>query len=801
MATKKARSSAKAVVTRKINEIIALMTDEGNVEEVNKKSGELLEAFDKFQAIHEAFHKELIDAESVRESEKYYQSVFGQVDLLLENLEIWLTGIEATRAMSSIEVRSEDSVSNVSCCLRMSHSSQVSKTLRSSHTSSVSTRAKAEARKAAPEAEAATLKMLHEIEEEELKLHQHKNELKLKTELAKARAEEHAYAQVEIGANSPHASDQKRNLPPTPQLTEENLKDKVEGQNEPKEEKPEPASVEKLPIQTKTLNPKALEWKKEDTRFPIMGNEATRSTPTADLQLLLQQQEAIMALTLPQPELPVFTGDPIEYCDFIRAFENLVERKTSSSSARLYYLLQYTSGHVQDLVRSCLAMREDVGYSEARRLLAERYGQPFKIATAYVDRVINGQPIRAEDGPALQRFSILLTSCTNTFNEIGYSNRLENPESLRKIVDRLPYPLRLKWRDVVDTIAQKEERDPNLHDITNFVEAKSRVTNHPIFGKVQGDQKPFNQKSNWKQKRDAKSLAAQGQGQSQQQKQLSNSEERKELKCPSCKKDHWLSQCDEFKKLSLYNRYQFVRSKHLCINCLVPGHFVQDCPKRSFCRVEGCAKKHSTFLHEKQSPPKPSSIDKENPTSNQGQVTSPSKTQAKNGYVKSESFQVSSDSVVGMSIVPVKVSVKGQDKKVLTYAFLDSGSNTSFCTEDLLKKLNAKGERATLSLTTMGKSNETIECSFVNLEVSDIGNQNLIELPMVYSRPSLPVSTAAIGTQEDVNRWPHLKGIDVPRIEAAIGLLIGSDVPQAMQPKEVRESKNEGPFAMRTVLG
>ena len=181
----------------------------------------------------------------------------------------------------------------------------------------------------------------------------------------------------------------------------------------------------------------------------------------------------------------------------IEPIENPVERKTSSLSARLYYLLQSTSGHVQDLVWSCLAMR-DIGYSEARRLLVERYGQPLKIATAYVDRIINAQPIRAEDGPALQRFSILLTSCTNTLNEIGYLNSLENPESLRKIVERLPYPLRLKWRDVLDTIAQKEGRDPNLHDITNFVETKSRVTNHPILGKVQGNQKPFNQKSNWK---------------------------------------------------------------------------------------------------------------------------------------------------------------------------------------------------------------------------------------------------------------------------------------------------------------
>ena len=82
-------------------------------------------------------------------------------------------------------------------------------------------RAKAATRKAVLEAEAVTLKMLHEIEEEELKLRQRKNELKLKTELAKARAEEHAYERVEIGANSPHASDQKRKLPPTPQLTED----------------------------------------------------------------------------------------------------------------------------------------------------------------------------------------------------------------------------------------------------------------------------------------------------------------------------------------------------------------------------------------------------------------------------------------------------------------------------------------------------------------------------------------------------------------------------------------------------
>ena len=59
----------------------------------------------------------------------------------------------------------------------------------------------------------------------------------------------------------------------------------------------------------------------------------------------------------------------------------------------------------------------------------------------------------------------------------------------------------------------------------------------------------------------------------------------------------------------------------------------------------------------------------------------------------------------------------------------------------------------------------------------------------------------AISKQEDVNRWPHLNSVKVSSINSDIGLLVGSDVPQALQPLEVRESKNGGPFAVQTALG
>lgn len=231
------------------------------------------------------------------------------------------------------------------------------------------------------------------------------------------------------------------------------------------------------------------------------------------------------------------------------------------------------------------------------------------------------------------------------------------------------------------------------------------------------------------------------------------------------------------------------------MNCLVAGHFVQDCPKQSFCRIQGCTKKHSTYLHVKETPANQTEQLTESPANTTA-------TQASNSYINVNASDVASNSVVGMSIVPVKVKAKGQNQSVQTYAFLDSGSNTSFCTENLLKQLRVSGKKTHLSLTTMQTANEQVLCSLVDLEVSDLNGSNTVELPMVYSRPSLPVLSEAIAKQEDVNRWPHLNGIKLPaNINAEIGLLIGSDAPRILQPIEVREGKHGGPFATRTVFG
>ena len=114
----------------------------------------------------------------------------------------------------------------------------------------------------------------------------------------------------------------------------------------------------------------------------------------------------------------------------------------------------------------------------------------------------------------------------------------------------------------------------------------------------------------------------------------------------------------------------------------------------------------------------------------------------------------------------------------MTYIFpISVVTCCSTTTETLLQKLNVKGKKTNLSLTTLQGENEPVECSMSSLLVSDVHQENSVEIPVVYSTHGLPVSHENIPKQ-DVNRWPHLKGVTIPQFEAEIALLIVGDVPQ-----------------------
>ena len=52
-----------------------------------------------------------------------------------------------------------------------------------------------------------------------------------------------------------------------------------------------------------------------------------------------------------------------------------------------------------------------------------------------------------------------------------------------------------------------------------------------------------------------------------------------------------------------------------------------------------------------------------------------------------------------------------------------------------------------------------------------------------------------------MTRFPYLKDTQIPEIDTEVGLLIGNDVPKALEPREVRMSQDQGPFAIKSVFG
>lgn len=66
-------------------------------------------------------------------------------------------------------------------------------------------------------------------------------------------------------------------------------------------------------------------------------------------------------------------------------------------------------------------------------------------------------------------------------------------------------------------------------------------------------------------------------------------------KCEICMKSHAIYYCDEFKKMTIHERFEKVKSLGYCFNCLKKGHKTGDCKSKHSCSF--CKKRHNSLLH------------------------------------------------------------------------------------------------------------------------------------------------------------------------------------------------------------
>ena len=245
----------------------------------------------------------------------------------------------------------------------------------------------------------------------------------------------------------------------------------------------------------------------------------------------------------------------------------------------------------------------------------------------------------------------------------------------------------------------------------------------------------------------------------QNKSQEKKSEDLSKRNCLFCRQIHNLLDCPAFAKIPVRERHDFVMKQRLCFSCLRGGHQSRGCYKKkpcSHCNGRHASPMHSDSSEDKHEQPTPENASqqparaREKEDQNrflQGANQKSLLSDQSKGVERVCNLTTTVGPATALPIVPVKVRAQGSPFCIETYALLDTGSNSTFCSNMLLDRLGVKGKHLKLKLTTMGTAEEVDSVVASDLVVSDLDENVVVPLREVYSRPTTPVSKDEVPKQ------------------------------------------------------
>ncbi|KAF5397886.1 hypothetical protein PHET_09052, partial [Paragonimus heterotremus] len=408
-------------------------------------------------------------------------------------------------------------------------------------------------------------------------------------------------------------------------------------------------------------------------------------------------QPLIKGLELPRVELAYFDGNPIEYWKFMRQFEFYVESKVANDGQRLLYLLHYCKWRANEAISECIMLPPTSGFERARRILGEHFGQTHHVARSLLDRLLNESNAVVNSSDALSSSAIKMENCHIALTEMNYAADSNSLSTLEKLTRNLPRPLQFQWAEFVDKITLGGgERD--FLNLLEFVSSRARVA-RSRFGQLarRNERSSRDEERPSHQNTPAKKLTTRGSVYASQSKDASP----RNITCQLCKGNHGLSNCGDFIALSLPEREAAAKTGTVCFMCLEPGHRIYDCRTQKNCIVENCGAGHHRLLHNIRHLPSDST--------GVAHANCGSTNTAQRGVI--------------LGMIPVRVV--GPMEDVLTYAFLDSGSDTTLVSQELIDRLNLTGNPSELRVSTI-TSSHVISGKMVALEIRSLDSEDAV---------------------------------------------------------------------------
>lgn len=537
-------------------------------------------------------------------------------------------------------------------------------------------------------------------------------------------------------------------------------------------------------------NPKQLE-KQRARSCPTVPKIAPETNATLLLAQALNNlssstknhdQYLISRLSTPR-ELPIFSGDAMEWLNFKQAFDESSEVCNYSIKENQWRLRKCLVGPAREAVSALLmsGAAPDIIMST----LELQFGNSDAIIAKIMSDIKKLPPLPPNYICDLVKFSIKIKNFVAAVRTLGREEYLEGVSICSIILSKLPTALLTKWSDFIH-YHKTTYKDTKLDSLSRFLSEEATKIAEAGISQIHT--------INYIDKGTSK--------------QHANVVINQQEKCKYCKlSSHSLVNCKVFKRSLRKERWNFVRNNAICFKCLSRNHDKESCPA-PMCDKDGCGQPHHTLLHyplqpaAAQAPPRRvHAVDAEvaADTPEPGAASQGSLSDGEQGPEATVANVNINNNKVLLKIV--RVNIHGPKGVITAHALLDDGATVSLISADLVDQLNLTGKSETLRLRGAWNSGEILcKSELIDLKLSN-ENSELFDLrARKISQLDLPVQKL---TKIDINNYDYLCNIKkyLQNINVKPQLLIGQDNYHLMIPLRIISRSHREPCATLTPLG
>ena len=133
------------------------------------------------------------------------------------------------------------------------------------------------------------------------------------------------------------------------------------------------------------------------------------------------------------------------------------------------------------MVKGFVAMNAGDGYTQAKRLLAQRFGDPYHVAESFKSRLHEWPRIRDGDSSGIQELSDFLFHCKEAMKSMKFMSELNSTETLVQVSAKLPSYSGVKWCRYARDWRERTEDVVSFSDLVDFVKLEAELATDPVF--------------------------------------------------------------------------------------------------------------------------------------------------------------------------------------------------------------------------------------------------------------------------------------------------------------------------------